>query len=156
MVSRTSHWALNSGTKGLICRSIRLIMLGFAYKTNWNFKQKLVPPTWQCSISINTCQALYSKRMLMFEWNTPFIDYIGFPPLKCTLKAWRFEGIKGLHKNVSAVLKVIPKREFHKSSDSTSITMLSVQLLRGTILKTKVTWWPISWSHMSKGIFAIT
>ena len=39
----------------------------------------------------------------------------GFPELKCTLKGWRFEGIKGLHKNVTALLKVIPKGGFHKS-----------------------------------------
>jgi hypothetical protein len=67
------------------------------------------------------CQAVYSNRLLMLEWNTPFTHQIGlpmtsgFPPLKCTLKGWRFEGIKGLHKNVTAVLKVNPKGEFHKS-----------------------------------------
>jgi len=57
----------------------------------------------------------------MLEWNTPFIEHIwlpmtsGFPALTCTLKAWRFEGITGLHKKVTALLKVIPKGEFHKS-----------------------------------------
>lgn len=42
----------------------------------------------------------------MLEWNTPFIDHIGLPP-------WRDEDLRV--SKVTAVLKVIPKGEFHKS-----------------------------------------
>jgi hypothetical protein len=66
------------------------------------------------------CQAGYSKKLLMLERNTPFIDHSwlpmtsGLPTWKCTLKGWRFEGIKCLDKNASALLNVIPNGEYHK------------------------------------------
>jgi len=78
------------------------------------------------------CQAVYSKRLLMLEWNTPFINHIllpmtfGFPELKCTLKGWRFKGIKGLIKMWQQCWRLFQRGSSIKVSDSSSITAASL------------------------------
>ena len=72
---------------------------------------------------MNTDKQFIAKRLLMLEWNTQSLYWLHLAPndfwlssSKVHLERIKILGCETLDKNVTAVLKVIPNGEFHKSS----------------------------------------